>query len=306
MINGISDINSNIGPLVSISCITYNHAGFIRDALEGFMMQKTSFPFEILIHDDASTDGTVDIIREFDKRYPGMIFPVFQEVNQRSKGIRGMSSRFNFPRARGKYIALCEGDDYWTDPEKLQRQIDFLETQQDYSAIAENGLIRYTENNKEVLFSQEPERDIKIEEMVIKRRFPTASVVFRTEAVRNYLNDIRCSNDTILWCYLASKGKFMYRPFVSSVYRKGTHGVVLSTETLQWVKNVETWNLELIRLFSPMYFDKKIALHNIWGHYWKAYLKYTGKKQWKKVGICLYYCFRYDFRMTCKKLREKK
>lgn len=118
-------------PLVSIGCITYNHEKYIRDAIKGFLMQKTTFPFEILIHDDASTDGTADIIREYEKKYPDKIKPIYQMENQYSKGIP-ISATYQFPRARGKYIALCEGDDYWTDPYKLQKQVDFLEKNIDY------------------------------------------------------------------------------------------------------------------------------------------------------------------------------
>jgi len=104
--------------VVSISCITYNHAPYIRQCLDGFVMQKTTFPFEILIHDDASTYGTPDIIREYEAKYPGLIKPIYQTENQHSKGVK-ISQTFNWPRARGKDIALCEGDDYWTDPYKL-------------------------------------------------------------------------------------------------------------------------------------------------------------------------------------------
>lgn len=114
-------------PLVSICCLTYNHEPFIRDALEGFLMQETTFPYEIVIYDDASTDRTQDIIREYTLKYPDLIRPMLQTENQYSKGITNPSGAFNFPRARGKYIAMCEGDDYWTDPHKLQMQVDFLE-----------------------------------------------------------------------------------------------------------------------------------------------------------------------------------
>jgi len=288
-------------PLVSISCITFNHADFIRDAFEGFLKQRTTFSFEILIYDDASTDGTVEIIREYENRYPGLIFPVYQTDNQYSKGVIGISSKFNFTRARGKYIAVCEGDDYWTDPLKIQRQVDFLEENEEYTAIAENGLIIFTENKTERLFSKEPARDVSIEEMIKKRRFPTASVVFRTKTIANYLNEVKYSNDTILWCYLASKGNFHYDTTVSSVYRRGMHGVVLSTETFKWVQLVEKWNLEYIRLFSPRYFDRKICYQSIWDHYWHAFLKYADQKRWKKSNFCLYKCYRYDFGTTLKK-----
>lgn len=119
-------------PLVSICCITYNHAPYIRECLDGFMMQKTKFPIEIIINDDASTDGTTEIIKEYEAQYPDIIKPIYQVENQYSKGVRGMYANFCFPRAQGKYIALCEGDDYWTDPLKLQKQVDFLESHPDY------------------------------------------------------------------------------------------------------------------------------------------------------------------------------
>ena len=111
---------------ISICCITYNHADYIKDAIDGFLMQKTSFPIEIIIHDDASTDGTVEIIKDYASRYPDLIFPVLQSENQYSKKQGGILPRFVWPRVRGRYIALCEGDDYWTDPLKLQKQVDEL------------------------------------------------------------------------------------------------------------------------------------------------------------------------------------
>lgn len=118
-------------PIVSICCTTYNHARFIRQCMDGFLQQKTNFPIEVLIHDDASTDGTQDVIREYEVRYPEIVKPIYQKENQYSKGIK-INLVYNYSRARGKYIALCEGDDYWTDPYKLQKQVDFLDSHPDY------------------------------------------------------------------------------------------------------------------------------------------------------------------------------
>src|SRR5690554_6611920 len=132
--------DNNIEPLVSICSITYNHGPYIRQCLDGFLMQKTTFPVEILIHDDASTDGTEEIIREYKVKYPHIIKPLYEVENQWIKGRRG-SAVFNFPRAQGKYIALCEGDDYWTDPFKLQKQVEFLEENLDYSACTHSNYI---------------------------------------------------------------------------------------------------------------------------------------------------------------------
>ena len=112
--------------VVSTYCLAYNHEKFIRDALEGFVSQKTNFRYEVLVHDDASTDGTARIIREYEEKYPDIIKPIYQKENQYSKGIDIVGTIIT-PRLKGTYIAICEGDDYWTDPEKLQRQVDILE-----------------------------------------------------------------------------------------------------------------------------------------------------------------------------------
>jgi glycosyltransferase involved in cell wall biosynthesis len=119
-------------PLVSIVCPTYNYEKYIKDAIEGFLMQKTNFSIEIIIHDDASTDTTADIIRKYEKKYPELIKPIYQKENQYSKGIKSIEN-FIWPKCSGKYIAICEGDDYWIDPYKLQKQVDFLEANPQYS-----------------------------------------------------------------------------------------------------------------------------------------------------------------------------
>ncbi|AND83744.1 glycosyltransferase [Clostridium tyrobutyricum] len=111
--------------LVSINCITYNHQNYIAEAIDSFLMQKTNFKYEILIHDDASIDGTSDIIRNYSNKYPNIIKSIIQTENQYSKDVEVLS--LNSRRAKGKYIALCEGDDYWTDPYKLQKQVDYME-----------------------------------------------------------------------------------------------------------------------------------------------------------------------------------
>ena len=118
--------------MVTIRCITYNHEPYIRQCLEGFVMQKTNFRFEAIVHDDASTDGTAVIIREYAEKYPEIIKPIFETENQYSKH-DGSLRRIMNEHTHGKYIALCEGDDYWIDPLKLQKQVDFLELNKEYS-----------------------------------------------------------------------------------------------------------------------------------------------------------------------------
>jgi glycosyltransferase involved in cell wall biosynthesis len=112
-------------PVVSIWCITYNHANFIRDALEGFLMQETTFPVELLVHDDASIDGTADIIREYQARYPGLLRCVLQVENQSAK--KKKSATYLNPLIRGGFVAVCEGDDYWITASKLQAQVNIMQ-----------------------------------------------------------------------------------------------------------------------------------------------------------------------------------
>ena len=117
---------SDDGVVVSILCAAYNHEDYIAQALEGFVKQKTNFKFEAIVHDDASTDNTAEIIKDYASRYPDIIKTVLQKENQYSKGLKYLHNSMH-PLARGKYIAMCEGDDYWTDPYKLQKQLEFME-----------------------------------------------------------------------------------------------------------------------------------------------------------------------------------
>ncbi|MEZ3590604.1 MAG: glycosyltransferase [Muribaculaceae bacterium] len=123
--------------VVAIRCITYNHEPYIRDCLEGFIIQKTNFPFVAIVHDDASTDGTAAIVREYAEKYPDIIKPIFETENQYSKHDGSLDRIMNnaCSETGAKYIALCEGDDYWTDPLKLQKQVDFMEANPEYGLV---------------------------------------------------------------------------------------------------------------------------------------------------------------------------
>ena len=126
----MSDWSSDTHPLLSIACTTYNHVNFIELSLRGFLIQRTTFPFEIVVHDDASTDGTTQILNQYRELYPKIIRLVVQEQNQYSRGQKPFA--YIYPELRGQYIAICEGDDYWTDPKKLEKQVTFLERNPEY------------------------------------------------------------------------------------------------------------------------------------------------------------------------------
>ena len=225
-------MRDNEKPLVSICCITYNHEPYIRDCLEGFVMQRTDFPFEVLIHDDASTDRTADIIREYGAKYPDIIKAVCQTENQYSKGVNvGIRT---LDRAQGKYIAFCEGDDFWCDPQKLQMQFDFLESHPDYSACfcGQYVLNEFEHRITPMGFpSADFPTDMREAQRVIlsgQHPFCTAANFFRTSAWKDFRSAFEEDTknapmgDRQLFFHLAGAGKIEYIRRRMVVYRR--HG----------------------------------------------------------------------------------
>lgn len=215
--------------LVSIFCLTYNHGKYIRDALDGFILQKTQFDYEVIIYDDASTDNTAEIIRSYADNYPDIIKPVLQKENQFSKGIH-VFSEFFLPRVRGKYIAICEGDDYWCDENKLQRQVSFLEQNADYSGCTHQSNVLDMFRNDTRLYSVKTNKcDLEMEEIIHYwgRLFHFSSVICRTSLFKSNnqwkeLDKVESMiGDFPLALLMRTNGKVHYFPIVMSVYRYG-------------------------------------------------------------------------------------
>ena len=224
-------MNSKI--IVSISCTTFNHERYIRQCLDGFLMQECNFAFEVLIHDDASTDGTQAIIKEYQEKYPDIIKPYFQTVNQWSQGVRGMNAKYNFSRANGKYLAMCEGDDYWTDPLKLQKQVDFLEKHPDCSMVFSNAEVliegHSKSNSVRGLKKVTDSRIYTSKEILNDWTIPTASVVFRKKDLDERLQVIASNKnfmfgDIVLFLYLSTKGKLFGMKDYMVAYRRHQGG----------------------------------------------------------------------------------
>lgn len=188
-------------PLVSVCCIAYNHERYIAEAVEGFLAQRIAFPFEIIIHDDCSTDRTADIIRSYQQRHPRLIKTCFQTENQYSKGRRIFS--IIFARAAGKYLALCEGDDYWTDPDKLARQVALMEANPDYS-FCFHPVNRLDQATGETVARIKPpvvKETYTADDLFEHGNFiPTCSTLFRAGLVRDYPD----------WYYQATYGDFAF------------------------------------------------------------------------------------------------
>lgn len=218
--------------MVSICCLAYNQEKYIRQTLDGFLMQKCEFKFEIIIHDDASTDHTAEIIREYEEKYPDIIKPIYQSENQYSKGKRVLLE-FVYPSINGKYFALCEGDDFWSDCNKLNLQYKCLENHSDckmclhkVEGISENG-----ESNK-LLYP-----NFSLKEGILSRKelidyICTNDYVFQTSC---YFGESKCiyellsntpqfylsssTGDTPLLLYFATKGNFYFIDRIMSSYR---------------------------------------------------------------------------------------
>ena len=191
--------------MVSIRCAAFNQVKYIAQCLDGFVMQQTTFPFEAIIHDDASTDGTTEIIREYAKKYPDVIKPVYEQENLWSKH-DGSITKALYKNLRGKYIAICDGDDCWTDPLKLQKQVDFLESHPDFTMVHTG--FNYIGKDGETL--QTPD----------------------TQLYQHLTDNIK---NGLIWHYLLGHSSFiifstiMYREWVFEKEKKGIdHGMFLS------------------------------------------------------------------------------
>lgn len=214
---------------VSISCITYNQAPFIKQCLDGFLMQKTNYKFEVLIYDDASTDGTTEIIKEYHKIHPELIYPIYQKENQYSKGIN-IPSTFQYPRAKGLYYCGSEGDDYWIDSYKIQKQVDFLEQNTNFGMVCTNYYKLFERENlfKRNCFPQgKYNSEVNFQDYLLDMSsIATSTVMFRKEIISLFQNTISDEVrkkfivvDTPLWLFIAATSKIAVLPEETSVYR---------------------------------------------------------------------------------------
>lgn len=228
--------------IVTIQCLAYNHEPYIRQCLDGFVMQKTNFRFEAIVHDDASTDGTADIIRKYAEKYPDIIKPIFETENQYSKKDGSLGKIIGL-HTHGKYVAMCEGDDYWIDPLKLQKQVDFLEEHPEYSYschrynILEDttGVITlcpnkyFDKHNEEQFFTFDKEYTFT-QDWVTK----TLTVVYRrsTFLERDY-KYYKYRRDVHLVYELLSKGKGVCHSFIGGVFRRNNNSTYNSLDIIR-------------------------------------------------------------------------
>lgn len=244
-------------PVVTVACVTYNHVKFIRQAIDSFLMQKTTFPFEIIIHDDASTDGTVDIIKKYAKKYPDVIKIILQKKNQYEQGMRSgvlfgydPLVRHVLPIAKGKYIALCEGDDYWTDPMKLQKQVNHLDIHPEQ--VMCYHYCAWVNDDSNICFPY-GKGEQGIDYTKIKLVAAPGGIATSTKMFRNIYNEetkedfINFSGDFLFNSFMGTKGECGFiKGMDPSIYRIHSGGV--------WTgMSVVTKHLVIKRLYNRMY-----------------------------------------------------
>ena len=235
---------------VSILSISYNHAAFIGRALDSFLQQKTDFSYEIVIADDASTDNTQEIIKEYYNKYPEIIRPVLRKTNL------GANNNWldAFKLCRGKYIAFCEGDDYWTDINKLQLQVNFLNKNSNFSLCFHNAII-LDEKDPEFkkIFNDDQQKSITtITDVINGWYISSASMVFRREFLKipSWFTNIY-NGDYLLQLILADRGPIGYINKIMSVYYKTLTG--FNTKPEASGISILDKQIALLKLFDSEY-----------------------------------------------------
>ena len=258
-------------PVVSVFCITYNHVNFIRDAIEGFLMQETTFPVEIFIHDDASTDGTAEIVKEYAEKYPNLFWAVLQTENQWSKGNKKILTDY-LQKQRGEFIALCEADDYWTCKEKLQMQVYYLEINEKYSACFHTVYRDDGSDFKPVIPGPKKARHIYFEDLCKEAIFNTCTILYRrviTARIELFLAKCKVG-DWPLFLYLANQGPIACIPKPMGVYRFHQNGVYsgatvprkceLKISVLEAAIAQFSRDISILKIFlKKTYLDKSLA-----------------------------------------------
>lgn len=272
---------------VSILCNAYNHEAYIRDALEGFVNQETNFRYEVLIHDDASTDKTADIIREYEAKYPEIIKPIYQTENRMSQGIK-ISVTYQYPRIKGKYVAICEGDDYWTDTHKLQKQYDLMEAHPEadmcaHRAVSINGKTGETRGHQ----GPSAEDAVYTPRQVIKGEggfVATASLFYRSNLLYNLPPFRKITGlDYAVQIHGSLRGGLLYLGEAMSVYRVCTPGS-WTERTRKVYKRKKAVNRIIKKMLVQLNKDTKYK-------YWDAVL-FMYAKALLRDAYCIYLKFK--------------
>lgn len=279
--SSVKSVNSR--PIVSVCVISYNHSKYISKALDSILNQKTSFPFEILVHDDASTDGTVEIIKQYERRHPGRVRGFYESENQYGK-YTSYFAQILVRAAKGDYIALCEGDDYWSCENKLEIEVGYLESHPDCSQCCHSATVLDADSGASIgtMGYGDAEIELNTADLLENWQVPTASRVMRTSALATYSRDWPEKfpvGDFPTAIYVSLSGYAHYFPSQMSAYRyrsKGswTEKMVLSSDAMQknaleWIKMLKAINEKTSLKFEPQ-------IRNMIKDYINYYLIFSG------------------------------
>lgn len=213
----MKETTENSLPKVSICCLTYNHEKYLKQCLDGFVNQKTSFDYEILVHEDASTDNTASILKEYEIKYPKLFKCIYQKENQFSK--QNTLVNILFEMAQGDYLALCEGDDFWTDPYKLQKQVDFLESNRSYNFSGHSVDCTIPDAFNSKLKFKKTGR-IPLKQLIYTNCIHTSSFVFRNlprnEEFFTFFNNTPLGDFPQLVYFSQDKGAYVFKESMST------------------------------------------------------------------------------------------
>lgn len=240
-------------PLVTIICTVYNHEESISTAIESFLIQKTKFPFDILVHDDASTDKSAEIIRKYEKLYPHIIKTIYEKENQYSKHDGSIRKIVN-SRINGKYVALCEGDDYWVSESKLQCQFEYMESDES-CILCTHNTIRHDllHKKKDKLFTTWNKiRILSAEDVLMGWNVHTSSYFIRT-AFYDYTKGL-----PLVWCgdyalllYAFSQGTVVFLPNVMSVYNaNNADGITWENKKYEYLVQRTTQRIQFLEKYN--------------------------------------------------------
>lgn len=304
--------------VLAIHCLVYNHEPYLRDCFEGFVIQKTNFRFVAVVHDDCSTDHSADIIREYTEKYPDIFRSIYETENQYSKHNGSIGKKMNaaIDAIGAKYVAMCEGDDYWTDPYKLQKQVDFLEAHPDYSMCFTNSIVKYPDHEliaiNHVWDTYTIEDIIQCNALNVEERRDniqscghTSSVLYRRpkDGLPNWIS--KCYiGDEPLFIALGQYGKAKFINVIATVYRAG---VGVSSYNFDYEAD---WS-NRIRMYEVInkglsYQYKSIINPIIAEYHYKLYKLYTFHKKRKEAFSHICKALAFDKNILLKRIIKRK
>ena len=299
----MSTWNHEAKPLVTIKCLAYNHQDYIGDAMDGFLSQITDFPFEIIVHDDASTDQTASIIRQYEEKYPAIVKPIYQTENQFSKHDHSIS-RIIHQHTQGKYVALCDGDDYWIDTKKLQKQIDCMREHPDCGLCYTNfNILQENQNEmRQNLFTEEPDSypvSFTLEAWIQGAGYVAPMTwVYKTELYDTFerLDSLDFTFEFFAH-FLAVSNVICLKNETTAVYRIGHESAVHTSNHAKYYKRVKSLRDVKMQMVEKYQMPDRMKEDILTAYYNQAYRLIGLNQDAQEIQVARKYCRRLSQRL---------